>query len=66
MKCSPTQKVYGQCPVVKTIQTVGAPAPVHTAGTLPFTGMDLGLVGGAGVVLVAMGISLRRVTRNHR
>ena len=31
--------------------------------TLPFTGLDLGLVAGAGVVLLGMGFSLRRVTR---
>ena len=31
--------------------------------TLPFTGLDLGFVAGAGIVLVGMGLSLRRVTR---
>ena len=39
-----------------------APA-VKSAATLPFTGLDLGLVAGAGVVLLGMGFSLRRVTR---
>ena len=33
--------------------------------TLPFTGLDLGFVAGAGVVLLGMGFSLRRVTRKQ-
>lgn len=36
---------------------------VKSAATLPFTGLDLGFIAGAGVVLVGMGLSLRRVTR---
>jgi hypothetical protein len=36
---------------------------VAKAATLPFTGLDLGFVAGAGVVLLGMGFSLRRVTR---
>jgi hypothetical protein len=36
---------------------------VAKTATLPFTGLDLGLVAGAGVVLLGMGFSLRRVTR---
>jgi hypothetical protein len=36
---------------------------VVKAATLPFTGLDLGFVAGAGVVLLGMGFSLRRVTR---
>lgn len=31
--------------------------------TLPFTGLDLGFVAGAGVLLVGMGLSLRRISR---
>ena len=33
------------------------------AGTLPFTGLDLSFLAGAGLVLVAMGFSLHRITR---
>jgi hypothetical protein len=32
-------------------------------GSLPFTGLDLALLAGAGVVLVGAGIGMRRVTR---
>lgn len=34
-----------------------------TSGSLPFTGLDLGFLAVAGLVLVAMGASLRRITR---
>lgn len=33
------------------------------AGTLPFTGADLGGVGAAGLVLVVLGVTLWRATR---
>lgn len=39
-------------------------AAVATKGTLPFTGLDLGVLAGAAVLLVGVGVSLRRVTRN--
>jgi hypothetical protein len=32
-------------------------------GTLPFTGLDLGFLAAAGVLLLGMGVSLRRITR---
>lgn len=41
-------------------QTAASP----TSGTLPFTGMDLGLVGLAGMALVGLGFSLRQIARN--
>jgi hypothetical protein len=31
------------------------------AGSLPFTGLDLGLVGGAGGMLLAIGLAVRRL-----
>ena len=34
------------------------------AGTLPFTGSDLGLITVAGIALLALGIGLRKVGRN--
>jgi len=34
--------------------------------TLPFTGLDVGLLLGAGVVLVAAGIGMARLTRSAR
>ena len=36
---------------------------VVTKTTLPFTGLDLSFLAGAGAVLVGMGFSLRRLTR---
>ena len=38
-------------------------AIVRASGTLPFTGLDLSFLAGAGLVLVAMGFSLHRITR---
>ncbi len=35
----------------------------HRHGTLPFTGMDISLAGIAGVVLVGMGVGIRRLSR---
>lgn len=53
--CSPSAKVYGSHTAASTMNCGG-----HT---LPFTGIDLGFVLGAAVILVLMGLSLRRVTR---
>ena len=57
----PTANAWATAPKKIVIKHT-APA-VKAAATLPFTGLDLGLVAGAGVVLVGMGFSLRRVTR---
>jgi hypothetical protein len=40
----------------------GAPAGADT-GSLPFTGLELGLVVLAGIGLVALGLAMRRTTR---
>jgi hypothetical protein len=56
------QKTLGKSktkPVAKT-----TPKVVHT-GTLPFTGLDLGFIVAGGLVLVAIGASLRRVSRQQ-
>jgi hypothetical protein len=45
-----------------------SPSVLNTAtpsSSLPFTGIDLGLFAVAGVVLVGIGVSLRRVTQKH-
>ncbi len=36
-----------------------------TSGELPFTGLDLGLLGVAGASLLLMGAGMRRMTRSH-
>jgi len=37
----------------------------HSSEGLPFTGLDLGLVVAAGVVLLAMGFTIRRLSRSE-
>jgi hypothetical protein len=39
---------------------------VKSGGTLPFTGLDLGVFAGAGVVLVGTGFLFRRLGRQSR
>jgi len=64
---SPTGEVYGG-QGAPTQGSLGASGPTTkpdsaSTGTLPFTGVDLGLVLVAGVGLVVMGLSLRRIAR---
>lgn len=41
----------------------GAAAEVESGGALPFTGLDLALLIGGGIVLVAVGVLIRRFSR---
>lgn len=41
----------------------GTPAQETVSGTLPFTGLDLGLIVAAAVLLVVLGFGLRRIGR---
>ena len=49
--------------------TPSAPAPARYAtpsddsGSLPFTGLDLALLAGAGAVLLSLGLGMRKLTR---
>jgi hypothetical protein len=55
--------------VVKKHATKKPTHVTHTtvaSSTLPFTGLDLGFLAGAGLVLVVMGASLRRITRKSQ
>ena len=74
---SPSKAVYNSAPS-KDQQVLGSTTkprtkptskPVATTrvktGTLPFTGLDLGVFVGAGIVLVLAGASLRRVSRKQ-
>jgi len=60
---------YGSTPhnvsgVVKTTTKPAAkPTAVKTSGTLPFTGVDLGVVAGAAVLLLGVGLAFRRLGR---
>ncbi|MFN8223545.1 MAG: hypothetical protein U0R50_09935 [Gaiellales bacterium] len=55
-QAGPTQQSLGNETTVK-------PESASAGGTLPFTGVDLGLIVVAGVGLVVMGASLRRIAR---
>jgi hypothetical protein len=43
--------------------TGSAAADDGTGGSLPFTGLDVALLAGAGLLLAGAGIAMRRVTR---
>lgn len=60
----PTVKGYGG--VAGEVQgTLDEPTTeeTRTVGTLPFTGLDLALAGGAGILLVGLGFGLRQASR---
>lgn len=39
------------------------PSTVSSADTLPLSGLDLGLIAAGGIILVALGLGLRRTIR---
>ena len=45
--------------------TQATQAARDTTGDLPFTGLDLALIGGAGMVLLGLGIGLRQLARTR-
>jgi hypothetical protein len=45
------------------VQDTGTAAADNGSGSLPFTGLDVALLAGAGLVLAGAGIAMRRVTR---
>ena len=45
--------------------SVAKPVATHNSVGLPFTGLDLGLVVAAGVVLLAVGLAIRRLGRSE-
>ncbi len=58
-------KVQKVVTVTKGTRATAGVAGAKASGTLPFTGLDLGLMGGAGVLLVGTGLSLRLLTRER-
>jgi hypothetical protein len=46
------------------VQNTAGESAKASSGTLPFTGLDLGLLGAAGVGLLGLGIGMRRLTRS--
>lgn len=75
IRCTPSEKVYtplhclfGNTPIANSSQykTFAKQNNLNKpVSTLPFTGFDLGLILFAGVILVALGVSLRRITRRR-
>lgn len=67
----PSKTVYPSTGAkVQGVVTKGTKASAHVkgakaSGTLPFTGFDLGLMVGAGMLLVGTGLSLRLLTRER-
>jgi hypothetical protein len=64
-----TTTPIGVPPVVQGASaTSGSVAPTtpteSTGSALPFTGFDIGMVGGAAVLLTGLGFALRRTTRS--
>lgn len=66
--CTPAQEVYSSiaCLALKTLHTFTPATSGATSGssTLPFTGVDLLFVVLAGLFLIVLGVSLRRITRD--
>jgi hypothetical protein len=60
LAATPTQRGYGG-----SAGEVQQQVEREQGGTLPFTGLDLGLMAGGGVLLIVLGTGLWRVTR-HR
>ena len=54
-----------QHPDVQDHPSGATPVATRNSGRLPFTGLDLGLVVAAGVVLLAMGFAIRRLSRSE-
>lgn len=52
--------------VVKGESTSGQPAPPAASGSLPFTGSDLAVMVGAGLVLAGLGFGMRRLARDKQ
>jgi hypothetical protein len=69
---SPSSAVYGNtgakvdaalAPATSSAPTAAQAASTTGSSTLPFTGLDLGVICAAGVLLIGVGFTLRRVTR---
>ena len=61
---SPNDDDSGSTPVARTAQ--GGDEGGGGGGELPFTGLDVALVIGAGALLLALGVGMRRLTRPAR
>ena len=67
MAANPTQGAYsgtGANQLSQVQSDATSQSPAGTSGTLPFTGMNLGLVAGVAITLMGSGLVLRRRTRS--
>lgn len=58
---SPVNDAYGG----QSVGQSGGQSGPEAAANLPFSGLDLGLIAAGGLVLVALGFTLRRVARTQ-
>jgi hypothetical protein len=61
---SEIQQPSGKAKAAETPKAAPAAAREAPSGALPFTGLDLGLLGVAGVGLLGLGVGMRRLTRS--
>jgi hypothetical protein len=57
------QAMYGGTAGVSQVQVQTKAATASTSGALPFTGLDLVLLGGGGLLLLLTGIALYLISR---
>ena len=57
------QEGYNDSGVAAQTAVKQGPPPPTVTGSLPFTGLDLGIAAGSGLVLLASGLGLRRLAR---
>lgn len=69
---SPGQSAYAGVGATQLSQVTGptasaaATATTASTGSLPFTGMDIGVVAAVGISLVGVGFVIRRTTRTQK
>jgi hypothetical protein len=56
----------GTTPVAAAAEDQGGAGGGESGGELPFTGLDVALVLGAGALLLGLGVGMRRLTRPSR
>jgi hypothetical protein len=69
MASSPSQGAYGgsgnsQLSQVQSQNTTTSPTATTAGSTLPFTGLNLGMLGGVAIVMMGAGLALRIRTRS--
>jgi len=60
---APAQSVYSGTAGVSQAQVAAQGATASSSGALPFTGLDLVLLGGGGLLLLLVGVALYLISR---